>query len=385
MHILYITNDWNTTRVHYHLIKNLAETRPDIKLSVYVPLRVSDDISKVYELPDNVSLYQSKILRKTHKFLYGSKINTICKDIIKTVGDIEDVDIIHTANQCVCGAVALKLKKKYDIPYITAIRNTDEYYYNKLIWKKSSFNRILKNADRIIFLSKAYKDIYLKKYFPTEFNTNQEKSIVIQNGVDDIFLNSRKINRKTKVCNIVFYGNFIPRKNLDSLIYAMDILREEGYNLRLTAIGQRKNDISKYNQLITDLASRREWITLKERTSIEKISNVLSDYDIFAMVSHAETFGLVYVEALTQGLPILYSKNMGIDGYFPEGFVGFSSHSKSITQIVEQLKNIIKNYEMLVTNINNLNLESFRWQTIALQYNNVYSLTLMNKKNEPLN
>lgn len=40
------------------------------------------------------------------------------------------------------------------------------------------------------------------------------------------------------------------------------------------------------------------------------------------MPSHKETFGLVYAEAMSQGLPIIYTKNQGFDGQFPDGYVG---------------------------------------------------------------
>ena len=45
---------------------------------------------------------------------------------------------------------------------------------------------------------------------------------------------------------------------------------------------------------------------------------------IFVMPSLTETFGIVFIEALSQGLPLIYTKGQGIDGYFPQGFVGYA-------------------------------------------------------------
>lgn len=45
---------------------------------------------------------------------------------------------------------------------------------------------------------------------------------------------------------------------------------------------------------------------------------MFAESDIFVMVSHSETFGLVYIEALSQGLPILYTRGQGIDGTLKE-------------------------------------------------------------------
>ena len=40
----------------------------------------------------------------------------------------------------------------------------------------------------------------------------------------------------------------------------------------------------------------------------------------FCLPSHAETFGLVYVEAMSQGLPIIY-EGQGFDKQFQDGEV----------------------------------------------------------------
>jgi glycosyltransferase involved in cell wall biosynthesis len=56
----------------------------------------------------------------------------------------------------------------------------------------------------------------------------------------------------------------------------------------------------------------------------EKLLNNYRNSDIFIMPSYNETFGLVYIEAMSQGLPIIYTQNEGVDGYFKEGSVGYS-------------------------------------------------------------
>jgi len=42
------------------------------------------------------------------------------------------------------------------------------------------------------------------------------------------------------------------------------------------------------------------------------------------MPSITETFGLVYAEALSQGLPVLYTRGQGFDRQFEEGEVGYA-------------------------------------------------------------
>ena len=56
------------------------------------------------------------------------------------------------------------------------------------------------------------------------------------------------------------------------------------------------------------------------------------------MPSFPETFGLVYVEAMSQGLPIIYTKGQGIDGYFEDGKVGYPVNTKDSNDIVKKLR-----------------------------------------------
>ena len=62
------------------------------------------------------------------------------------------------------------------------------------------------------------------------------------------------------------------------------------------------------------------------------------------MVSHGETFGLVYIEALSQGLPIIYTKGQGVDGFFDDMNVGEKADSKSIDSIYNAMKKMIEDY-----------------------------------------
>ena len=97
----------------------------------------------------------------------------------------------------------------------------------------------------------------------------------------------------------------------------------------------------------------------------------MKEHQIFAMPSFNETFGLVYIEALNQNLPILYTKSEGIYKYFEEGHFGIGVEPSNIASI--------KRFDLLLIIINlqdNLEdksfLDDFNWDNIGKVYEKLY-------------
>ena len=72
------------------------------------------------------------------------------------------------------------------------------------------------------------------------------------------------------------------------------------------------------------------------------------------MPSKTETFGLVYAEAMSQGLPVIYTRGQGFDGQFEEGEVGYSVDCKDKKEISMKIIDIINNYDVISRNAINL-------------------------------
>lgn len=220
MHILYVTNDWYESAVHRNLVLAISRCRADIRVSVYVPLKVYETAGVDKDLPDNVRVYTSFVLRNCHKFLYKSKLRVLLKDVQETIPDIHTVDMTHSATQCLGGGLALELKKKMGIPYITAVRNTDvNVYYRFLIWQRGVFQKILDHADRVLFISEVYKQYFLNNYIPGQKKRSViAKSEMLQNGIDSIYLSNREYSHRICPERLVFIGNFVENKNIHGVI-----------------------------------------------------------------------------------------------------------------------------------------------------------------------
>ena len=61
------------------------------------------------------------------------------------------------------------------------------------------------------------------------------------------------------------------------------------------------------------------------------------------MPSYTESFGLVYAEAMSQKLPVIYSKGQGFDGQFEEGLVGYHVSPYDVKDIANGILKALEN------------------------------------------
>lgn len=386
MNILHIANSYGGTEVYTNLYTAIDQNA-DITQWVYVPLNVRNHDrvgKKIIEFKNGESkIYYATILNKYHKYLYGAKINAIVKDVEHTF-KMGNVDLIHAGTLCLDGAVAYELHKKYGTPYVVAVRSTDIFsYYKKLFWRRSYFTRILLNAEKVIFISPKYKEAFIANLVPvTKKAAIEKKMLVLPNGVNSLFLKNRYIenHESSDDFRLIFVSAFFERKGLIETIQAIEKVRNNGFNISINAIGKglpnRPQD-SEYINAVEALAKNKQWVKLQPFKTAEEIIQEMRSSDAFIMVSARETFGLVYVEALTQGLPILYAKNEGFDGFYPDGFVGYPAQAGNVDSIAESIQKLVLDYSVLSENVKTLDLnKDFEWNKIGQKYLTIYKEVL---------
>lgn len=386
MRILHITNSYGGTAVYTNLYTAI-DALSDCEQWIYVPLN-SRNHNRVGNMMIDFKNRGSKIhyatlLKGYHSYLYGAKIRAVVRDIEHTF-DMTKVNLIHASTLCFDGAVAYELSRQFNIPYVVAVRNTDVHtYYDKLFWRKTYFTKILLNSRMVVFISPKYRENFLKYQVPLEKRKAvSDKTMVIPNGVNNIFLsNQNNVERKLgDEIRLIFVAAFYAGKGLKETIQAIERLRAEGMNVSLNAIGKglpnRPKD-AEYVKQVEALSKGKDWVKLQPFKTPQDIINEMRKSDAFIMVSSPETFGLVYVEALTQKLPIIYACNEGFDGFYKDVFVGYSAHAGSVKSIMEAIKKVKDDYGSLVHNIEALNLEKdFEWNNIGRKYLDMYNTIL---------
>ena len=367
--ILHINCNYMTTKLHQIMIQHLNGTNN----IVFAPInRTATTVVK----PDKY-VTVSKCFNKYDRLLYYYKQHKIYKSLINSINDPKNIDCIHAYTLFTDGNIAYRLHKKYKIPYVVAIRDTDvNAFYKYRFYLKNRGTKILNNASKVFFLSKSYETQVINKYVPKKYRKEVLiKSMVVPNGIDDFWLENinytKKITSvtkrlKNKQVKLLFVGQIIKRKNIGLILKTINRLNKLGWNVSFDVVG-KINDYA----LFTELQKNKHFNYLGEKTK-EDLIKCYRNHDIFIMPSKTETFGLVYVEAMSQGLPVIYSKNQGFDNQFPNGAVGISVNNKSEDDCVNGIIKITENYENMYNNCIN-GAKKYRWDVICKRYVSVYN------------
>lgn len=264
--------------------------------------------------------------------LFTLKGMAIFKKYIKTHGY---PDIIHTHSITNVGMLARRIKKRYQIPYVTTEHRT-AFAMNKIhpsILK--SMKKAFSKADRRIVVSPELGRILEEKVgeqiLPWKY---------IPNIVSDRFF-TNKSNRTNKNKFVILNVSFIhERKGHDILIRAFEnaFNRHENVELRLGGDGPLKEKLMKY-AVQRKIEHKIKFLGMLGRNEVHR---EMQNCDIFVLSSYYETFGVVVIEALACGKPVISTACGG-----PEFIVNKKNGILIPPGSINELKNaMIKMYQI---------------------------------------
>lgn len=204
--------------------------------------------------------------------------------------DCESIDVVITSND-----IYLSILKKYVAPQkILAIipssltfskhSNPNDY--------KSTIKRIKRNAEGIhlVVLSEKMKSMLLNLL------GNAYQISVIPPGVD--FEKFSQSHRRQNTNSLLFVGRIAEEKNIPALIDAARQVKNP-YFLRIIGTGPLLEEM---NQLVKKSSLNKKIIFEGRKTRVE---GYYTQANIFVLPSKYEAFGLVILEAMASGLPVI--------------------------------------------------------------------------------
>ncbi|MBV6626853.1 MAG: glycosyltransferase family 4 protein [Rivularia sp. (in: Bacteria)] len=156
-----------------------------------------------------------------------------------------------------------------------------------------------------------------------------------------------ELNQKN-IKKILCVGNYVPRKGIIYLIKALSQIKYQKITLDL--VGNRKDNSSYYNQLINTVEKLNltECVVFHDGSDQENIKKLYAAADIFVLPSFKETFGIVFLEAMHYGLPIITTNVSAMPELIEQGKNGIlvpPADSQALAQAINTLvekPNLIK-------------------------------------------
>jgi glycosyltransferase involved in cell wall biosynthesis len=160
-----------------------------------------------------------------------------------------------------------------------------------------------KHASRVICVSERTKQIVLNA------NPRQPNLVVIPNGVD--FSRFQLRTKQPKPERLIYIGYLIPHKGVHVLLSALAQLKESGITPELSIVGSGAY-LAELKRHCQQLALNEQVSFLGEKNALQ-VAQLLSEHDDMVHPSFIESFGIVLVEAMASGLPVVTTYNGGAE------------------------------------------------------------------------
>lgn len=368
--LAHINSYYLSNKLHEELVATIATTDALLEQIVYVPLiNVDKDAESSTKRKANVQVVLSACFSKLTRSVWPLKILQIYQDYKARFRGL-NINITHSHSLISNGIISYLRYRKYKTPYIITVRNTDINIFLKksAIFRKLG-GKILNHASSIVVLSPAYRDQQLKKYIDSSLFSNLLPKIhVIPNAVNDFWLENSPLQQKVigDTIEIIFVGKLRPNKNLKAVISACNILHSRGKKVRLTICGD-----GELKEQLLGQVYEFEFNYLGFINDKEELRKIYNKAHILIVPSFMESFGLVYVEAMSQGLGVIYTKGQGFDGYFEDGIVGYATDPNDHEGIACMVEKISDNFHQISTNAIR-EAQEFSWNNTALKLVKLY-------------
>jgi glycosyltransferase involved in cell wall biosynthesis len=137
-------------------------------------------------------------------------------------------------------------------------------------------------------------------------------------------------------------GRFSPGKGHEELLGAASLLSSKHSNIHFLVVGEASHGEERYAQMIRTLSLSLGLQKVMTFSGYRKdIPEVMSALDIFAFPSHAESFGVVLIEAMAMERPVVSTNCDGVLDIVVDGQTGIYVHPRNAAELATALSRLI--------------------------------------------
>lgn len=286
-------------------------------------------------------------------------------------------DVIHVHSMLNAGLVATEIERAHNIPYV--ITEHSSSFARKLVTDRQRFaaNDIASKASARFAVSEPFSDL-LSEFLGSECGDWE----VMPNIVNDMFFDGYSKNHVKEEFTFLNVCLLTENKRVDVLLegFARSFAGKENVKLRIGGEGPEREPLMELAETLKIAAQ----VTFLGMLTRAQVSEEMERMDAFVLSSEYETFGVVIVEALAKGKPVIATRCGG-----PEDIVreedGFLVPVNDVLAMAEAMEILHQNYSSFESEKIRLACKArYSESAIAQRLVEVYKSVMKNKSAVPL-
>jgi D-inositol-3-phosphate glycosyltransferase len=274
------------------------------------------------------------------------------------IAEAIDYDLIH-AHYWLSGVVALTLKTRWSVPVLQMFHTLGRLK-NRVARSAAELEpavrleeetRIVSAADRIVAANVVERAELLRDYA-----AHASRIATIPCGVDtDLFTPADRAEARRRLGLdgrpvLLWVGRIAPIKGLDTLLDAVARLAEGGQDMRLLVVGGDADEPTSGHESSLRQRLARLGLEGSVRFVGPQPQSVLPLYyaasDVTVLPSYYESFGMVALEAMACGSPVIASRVGGLVTTVRDGVTGFLVPDGDVGALAERIETLVADPEL---------------------------------------
>lgn len=244
-------------------------------------------------------------------FKVGAFWSNLFDEIHENFGDF---DLVHSHKLTWEASIGDAFAEKFGLPHIITIRGaSDLHARNHWPWTRQKYNSLLQRSSTNLWISQWARGRLsaLTSYVPTAKDISFPNAVAEVPRIDSCREEVGGGFRFVTVCRL----DHFKQKGIVELLRGFELLVGSGSCATLDLIGSASPATRRSLERTIIKLGLGERVRFLGNLNHDAVLKRLCEYDCLALVSANETFGLVYIEAALAGVPFVFLKNSGVDGY----------------------------------------------------------------------
>lgn len=293
--------------------------------------------------------YLSKVVPNKNDFKYALKRVNIFK-IIKEA--IRALNILRIKRKVLidaidaCDSDIIISTRDYTNKYLGEYRNDNviaigwEHNHphgDKVIMKR--LRNSCKYLDKLVVVSRELKHIYSEDFKKNDIKCQVE---YIPNFLEVLPKKINKLDNK----NIISVGRLEPEKGFLDLVSVFKLMELKDGDVYLNLVGDGSQKDKIFKNIVDNNISRK--VRMPGYLDFEELNKLYEKSSLYLMTSYTESFGLVLIEAMSHGIPVIaFSCAEGAKELINNGVNGYLINNRNEHEMADKAVKLLNNPDKL--------------------------------------